>query len=56
MNTKDVLNTLALSMEELHEMVDGFAPTNMLIDRSMNSIKMDVSTMENVTLAILSDN
>ena len=51
----DVLNTLALEMEEFWELFDGFSPVNMLIDRVSNIIKYDVSALENITLAILSD-
>lgn len=51
----DVLNTLSLTMEEFWEMFDGFSPTNMLINRVDTSIRMDISDLENITLAILSD-
>lgn len=51
----DVLNTLSLTMEELWEMFDGFSPINMLINRVNESIRYDVSALENITLAILSD-
>lgn len=51
----DVLNTLALEMEEFWELFDGFTPTNMLINRTNSSIKYDISALENITIAILSD-
>lgn len=51
----DVLNTLSLTLEELWELLDGFSPTNMLINRTDETIKYDVSALENITLAILSD-
>ena len=51
----DVLNTLALTMEEFWELFDGFSPINMLINRTDETIKYDVSALENITLAILSD-
>lgn len=51
----DVLNTLALEMEEFWELFDGFSPKNMLIDRCSSQIKYDVSALENISLAILSD-
>lgn len=51
----DVLNTLALTMEELWELLEGFSPQNMLINRTDETIKFDVSALENITLAILSD-
>lgn len=51
----DVLNTMALTMEEFWEIFDGFSPENMLIDRCTSAIKYDVSALENITLAILSD-
>lgn len=52
----DVLNDLALTMEEFWELFDGFSPTQMMMDRVTNSIRYDVSALENITLAILSDN
>ena len=51
----DVLNNLALTMEEFWELFDGFSPENMLIDRVTSSIRYDCSANENITLAILSD-
>lgn len=52
----DVLNTLGIEMEELSTFFDGFSPKNMLINRTDETIKYDVSALENITLAILSDN
>jgi len=51
----DILNNLALTMEEFWEIFEGFSPVNMLIDRTNSSIRYDVSGLENITLAILSD-
>lgn len=51
----DVLNDLALTMEEFWEMFDQFSPTNMLIDRTSSTIRLDLSAMENISTAILSD-
>jgi len=51
----DVLNTMGITMEEFWELFDGFSPTNMLINRTDETIKYDVSALENITLAILSD-
>lgn len=51
----DVLNTLGLEMEEFWDMFAGFSPINMLIDRTTSAIKYDVSPIENISLAILSD-
>lgn len=51
----DVLNDLALTMEEFWELFAGFSPTNMLINRTDSTIRYDVSALENITLAILSD-
>lgn len=51
----DVLNTLALEMEEFWEMFEGFSPKNMIIDRSSGNIRYNISALENITLAILSD-
>lgn len=52
----DVLNSLGLEMEELWEMFRGFSPLNMLVNRVNNTIRYDCSALENVSLAILSDN
>lgn len=52
----DVLNDLSLTMEEFWEMFDGFSPSNMLIDRTSGSIRLDCSALENISIAILSDN
>lgn len=51
------MNTLALTMEEFWELFEGLSPTNMLINRvsSESDIRYDVSALENITLAILSD-
>lgn len=51
----DVLNTLALEMEEFWELFAGFTPVNMLINRTNSTIKYDISALENITIAILSD-
>lgn len=51
----DVLNSLALTMEEFWELFEGFSPENMLINRTDETIKYDVSALENITLSILSD-
>ena len=51
----DVLNTLALTMEEFWELFDGFSPVNMLIGRTDETIRLDLSALENLTLAIFSD-
>ena len=51
----DVLNTKAIPLPELALWYRGFSPVNMLINRTDESIKMDISALENITLAILSD-
>ena len=51
----DVLNTLALEMEEFWELFDGFNPRQMCISRVTGAIKMDISALENITLTTLSD-
>ena len=51
----DVLNDLALTMEEFWELFDQFSPTNMLIKRTTEEIGLDISPLENISLAILSD-
>lgn len=52
----DVLNNMGIPLEEFWEFFDGFSPENMVIDRVTSNIKLDVSALENITLAILSDN
>lgn len=51
----DVLNTLALTMEEFWALFDGFSPINMVINRVDETIRYDISALENITLSILSD-
>ena len=51
----DVLNHLGLPKEEIWMMFAGFSPTNMLINRTDQTIAYDVSALENITIAILSD-
>ena len=51
----DELNTLGLSLEELEEFFKGFSPVNMLINRTDQTIKLDISPLENISLAIFSD-
>lgn len=52
----DVLNHLALTMEEFWELFDKLSPVQLMINRIDNSIKYDLSALENITLSILSDN
>lgn len=51
----DELNTIALEMEEFWELFDGFSPKNMIINRTTGTIRYDVSSLENISIAILSD-
>ena len=51
----DILNTLGLPMTELAEFFKGFSPCEMLISRVTNEIRYNVSALEQITLAILSD-
>lgn len=51
----DELNSLGLSLEELETFFKGFSPVNMLINRTDQTIKLDISPLENVSLAIFSD-
>ena len=51
----DVLNTMGVEMEELATFFEGFSPTNMLLDRTDETIKSNLSALENITIAILSD-
>ena len=52
----DVLNDLGLTMEEFWELFDNFSPESMVINRTDMTIRMDLSALENITIAILSDN
>ena len=51
----DVLNELCLTMEEFWELFDGFSPVNMLINRTDSTIRYDISALENITIAMISD-
>lgn len=52
----DELNQLALPLEELQLIFKSFRPNSMIVDRVHSRIKLDVSKLENVSLAIFSDN
>lgn len=51
----DELNNIALDLKEIVMLFKGFSPVNMLIDRTDQRIKLDVSANENIGLAIFSD-
>lgn len=51
----DVLNTLALTMEEFWDLFDQFSPANMMIRRTDETIGLDLSALENISIAIMSD-
>ena len=42
-------------MEEFWELFDQFSPTSMLIGRTDETIRLDVSALENISIAIFSD-
>ena len=42
-------------MEEFWEMFSGFSPVDMIIDRVNETIRSDVSDLENISIFILSD-
>lgn len=46
---------MGVEMEELATFFEGFSPTNMLLDRTDETIKSNLSALENITIAILSD-
>lgn len=52
----DELNQIALPLKELAQLMKGFDPTEMTINRVDGSIRLDISALENCTLAIFSDN
>ena len=43
-------------MEEFWELFDNFSPTQMLINKTDMSVKGDLSALENICIAIISDN
>jgi hypothetical protein len=49
------LNSIAINLEELEEFFRGFDPQNMLINRTNENIKIDISALENISIAIFSD-
>lgn len=51
----DVLNKLGLPKAYVWTVFSGFSPVNMLINRTDETIKMDLSDLENVSLFMLSD-
>lgn len=51
----DALNVIAILLPEVAEIFEGFSPINMILDRVTKSLKLDISAMENITLAILTD-
>ena len=51
----DQLNNIGLNLKELEVFFKGFDPQNMIINRVNNSIKLDLSALENLSLAIFSD-
>lgn len=53
----DELNGIALQDEAHQEWFKGLSPTNMLINRwsEESEIRYDVSALENITIAMLSD-
>ena len=44
-----------MTLGETKKIFHGFSPTNMLINRTDETIKYDVSATENISLAIFSD-
>jgi hypothetical protein len=51
----DEINEIAIKLKEFEEFFGGFDPKYMIIDRTNETIKMDVSALENISLAIFSD-
>lgn len=51
----DELNEIAENLKIIEGFFDGFNPVNMLINRTDQTIKMDVSALENISIAIFSD-
>jgi len=51
----DEINQIAINIPELTEFFQGFNPMNMLVNRTDETIKMDISPNENLSLAIFSD-
>ena len=51
----DEINSIALNLEPLEKFFTGFNPSNLLINRTNESIRLDCSALENCSLAIFSD-
>ena len=51
----DELNSIAINLPELEDFFRGFDPQNMIINRTDETIKLDISATENISLAIFSD-
>lgn len=51
----DVLNAMGMPLVEIYPIFEGFSPQNMMINRTDETIRLDISALENITLAILSD-
>ena len=51
----DELNSLAGHLDEIEFMFEGFSPINMLINRTDETLKIDISPLENISIALLSD-
>lgn len=51
----DQLNNIGLTLKELETIFKGFEPENMIINRVNNSINLDLSALENLSLSIFSD-
>ena len=52
----DELNQLAISLPEVGDIFKGFSPINMIINRTNSRLRLDISALENLSIAILSDN
>ena len=49
------LNSLGMAFIEIVDIFEGLNPKNMIINRTNGEIKYDVSSLENISLAIASD-
>ena len=51
----DEINQIAINLKPLEKFFKGFNPVNMLANRTDETIKLDISPLENCSLAIFSD-
>jgi hypothetical protein len=51
----DSINSMAGTLAELKSLYSGFDPTMLIVDHALNSISIDMSALEGITIAMFSD-